>query len=135
QHDEKARSMLVTTLEHMAAGGIRDHLGGGFHRYSTDRYWRVPHFEKMLYDNGQLASLYAEAWQVTGNAAFRQVAEEILAFVQREMTSPTGVFYSALDAETEAEEGRDYVWQKSELREALTGEAYDLLADLYGFRG
>jgi uncharacterized protein YyaL (SSP411 family) len=133
--DAQARSMLVATLEKMAAGGIRDHLGGGFHRYSTDRAWRVPHFEKMLYDNGQLASVYAQAWQLTQREDFRQAAEEILVFVAREMTSPQGAFYTALDAETEAAEGRYYVWEKAELEKLLAPAEFDLLADLYGFRG
>jgi uncharacterized protein YyaL (SSP411 family) len=133
--NEQAKSMLLTTLERMAAGGIRDHLGGGFHRYSTDRHWRVPHFEKMLYDNGQLASLYAETHAVTKRGEFRRVAEEILAFVSREMTSPEGAFHAALDAETDAEEGRYYVWEKAELQATLSAEEFDLLADLYGFRG
>ena len=92
--DERAREMLVGTLEKMAAGGIRDHVGGGFHRYSTDRYWRVPHFEKMLYDNAQLVSVYAEAHQLTGRADFRQVVDEVLSFVKREMTDAEGGFYA-----------------------------------------
>jgi uncharacterized protein YyaL (SSP411 family) len=133
--DAQAKAMLLTTLEKMAAGGIRDHLGGGFHRYSTDRFWRVPHFEKMLYDNGQLTSVYAEAWQLTKREHFRQAVDEMLAFVAREMTSPEGAFYSALDAETEAEEGRYYVWEKPELQKLLAPAEFELLADLYSFRG
>lgn len=130
--DEKARTMLVGTLEHMAAGGIRDHVGGGFHRYSTDRYWRIPHFEKMLYDNAQLTSVYAEAYRITGRDDFKQVVEEILAFVDREMSDPAGGFYAALDAETDAREGAFYVWTKEELEDSLDADAFDLLADAYG---
>jgi uncharacterized protein YyaL (SSP411 family) len=124
--------MLVGTLEHMAAGGIRDHVGGGFHRYSTDRYWRVPHFEKMLYDNAQLASVYAEAYRITARDDFKQVVEEILAFVDREMSDPAGGFYAALDAETDAREGAFYVWTREELEDALDADAFALLADVYG---
>jgi uncharacterized protein YyaL (SSP411 family) len=128
----QAESMLTTTLEKMAAGGIRDHLGGGFHRYSTDRYWAIPHFEKMLYDNAQLAWLYAETYRLTGREGFRRVVEEMLDFVLREMTGPEGGFYSAIDAETDAEEGRYYVWQRDELTKLLSDEEFRLLADVYG---
>jgi hypothetical protein len=128
----QAESMLITTLERMAAGGIRDHLGGGFHRYSTDRFWAIPHFEKMLYDNAQLASVYAEAYRVTGREDFRRVAEEILEFVLREMTSPEGGFYAAIDAETDAQEGRYYVWHRDELADLLDQQQFALLADVYG---
>ena len=129
----QAAEMLAATLLKMSAGGIRDHLGGGFHRYSTDRYWRIPHFEKMLYDNGQLASVYAQACELTDSAdpahhEFRRVVEELLAFVTREMTDPAGGFYAALDAETNAEEGRYYVWQKTELQQLLTPAEFELLA-------
>src|SRR5204863_361331 len=83
----------------MSLGGIRDHLGGGFHRYSVDRYWQIPHFEKMLYDNGQLASIYAQAWELTGREDFRRVAVELCDFVLRELTDKDGGFYAALDAD------------------------------------
>ena len=132
QGDEQARSMLLTTLEKMAAGGIRDHLGGGFHRYSTDRFWAIPHFEKMLYDNGQLASVYAKAYQFGGHEDFRRIVDEILQFVLREMTGPEGGFYSAIDAETEAEEGRFYVWRRDELTDLLDADEFQLLAEVYG---
>src|SRR5207302_978662 len=112
---------LTVTLDHMARGGIYDHLGGGFHRYSTERSWTVPHFEKMLYDNAQLAEVYAKAFRLTHKPLYRRVTEETLAFVKREMTSPEGAFYSALDAETNGEEGRFYVWTDSEISKALTG--------------
>jgi uncharacterized protein YyaL (SSP411 family) len=130
--DAEAEKMLVTTLEKMAAGGIRDHLGGGFHRYSTDRFWRVPHFEKMLYDNGQLASVYAEAWALTQRDDFRRVADEILAFVGREMTDACGAFYSAIDAETDGDEGAFYVWSRQELKAELPPGDYEVFADAYG---
>ena len=130
--DKPALAMLVGTLEKMAAGGIRDHLGGGFHRYSTDRFWRVPHFEKMLYDNGQLASVYTEAHRLTGRDDFKQVVVELLAFVDREMTDPAGGFYSALDAETDADEGKFYVWNPDEARALLTAEEFGALTDVYG---
>ncbi|HVX11206.1 MAG TPA: thioredoxin domain-containing protein [Pirellulales bacterium] len=130
--DSDERRMLVVTLEKMAAGGIRDHVGGGFHRYSTDRYWRVPHFEKMLYDNAQLASVYAEAWTLTGRDGFRQVAEELLDFVRREMTDACGAFYAAIDAETDGDEGAYYVWKREEIEGALTADEFELFADAYG---
>ena len=131
-NDQKAREMLVATLEKMAGGGIRDHLGGGFHRYSTDRFWRVPHFEKMLYDNGQLTSVYAEAYALTGRADFRRVVREMLDYVAREMTDESGAFYSALDAETDEEEGRFYVWTPDELKQTLTEDSLALIAEVYG---
>jgi uncharacterized protein len=122
EKSEPARAMLVKTLTMMAEGGIRDHLGGGFHRYSTDRYWRIPHFEKMLYDNAQLASVYAEAYDLTHDATYRRVCEESLDFVLRELTDPAGGFYSALDAETAAREGRYYVWTREEIERSLGPE-------------
>ncbi len=130
--DKQAQHMLVVTLEKMAQGGIRDHIGGGFHRYSTDRYWRIPHFEKMLYDNAQLAGVYAEAYAVTGRSEFKQTVEETLAFVAREMTDPAGGFYAALDAETDAQEGAFYVWTREELEQTLTADEFELAAAVYG---
>ena len=133
--DPEARQMLELTLEKMAQGGIRDHLGGGFHRYSTDRQWQIPHFEKMLYDNGQLASIYAEAYALTGREDFRHVAVELLDFVLREMTSPLGGFYAAIDAETDAVEGKFYRWSKEEVDNLLSPQDAELLGDVYGLDG
>lgn len=129
---ESMASQLDHTLEKMAAGGIYDHLGGGFHRYSTDREWQVPHFEKMLYDNAQLAEVYAEAWQRTRKEQFRQTAEGVLKFVLASMTHPDGAFYSALDAETDGVEGQYYVWQPEEVRRALSPNGYRYFASAYG---
>ena len=130
--DEKAIRLLTVTLERMAMGGIRDHLGGGFHRYSVDRFWRIPHFEKMLYDNGQLASVYADAYLLTGREDFKRVTDEMLTFVLREMTNERGGFYSALDAESENEEGKFYRWTKDELKKALSNDEFELFAAVYG---
>ncbi|MDE3075663.1 MAG: thioredoxin domain-containing protein, partial [Chloroflexota bacterium] len=112
--------MVELTLSKMARGGMYDQLGGGFHRYSTDSRWLVPHFEKMLYDNAQLASVYLHAFQVTGRPFYRQVVEQTLDYVVREMASPEGGFYSTQDADSEGEEGKFFVWTADEL-EALVG--------------
>jgi uncharacterized protein YyaL (SSP411 family) len=128
----EAREMLETTLDRMARGGIRDHLGGGFHRYSVDRFWRIPHFEKMLYDNAQLASIYTEAHRLTGRDDFRRVAEESLDYVLREMTSPEGAFYAAQDADSEGEEGKFYRWSKDEVQKQISAEEYEVFAAAYG---
>ena len=115
--------MVEQTLNHMALGGIRDHLGGGFHRYATDAQWRVPHFEKMLYNQALLTHNFLRAYQITNKTTYRIAAEEILDFVLREMTDPKGGFYSAIDAETEAEEGVYYTWTEQEIRQILKKDA------------
>ena len=118
-----ARRMVHTTLVKMARGGIYDHLGGGFARYSVDRLWLVPHFEKMLYDNAQLASLYLHAWQAFGDPECRRVCEETLDYVLREMTDAAGGFYSAQDADSEGHEGKFFVWTSDEIRAVLGTDA------------
>jgi uncharacterized protein YyaL (SSP411 family) len=128
--------IVTFTLDHMAAGGIYDHLGGGFHRYSTERTWTVPHFEKMLYDNAQLVEVYAQTYQNGRSPRYRRVLEETLTFVSRELTSPEGVFYSALDADAEGEEGKFYVWTDKDLDAVLTDrDDAALIKQVYGLDG
>jgi uncharacterized protein len=115
----------------MAEGGIYDHLGGGFHRYSTERTWTVPHFEKMLYDNAQLVELYSEAHKTAADPLYKRVVDETLEFVKREMTSPEGAFYSALDADTNHEEGEFYVWKPEEIKKIL-GDDTAFFTSVYG---
>jgi uncharacterized protein YyaL (SSP411 family) len=126
-----ARAMVATTLTRMARGGIYDQLGGGFHRYSVDAQWLVPHFEKMLYDNAQLASLYLHAWLALGDGEYRRVCEETLDYVLREMTDAAGGFYSAQDADSEGEEGKFFVWTADEIRAVLGADA-DLALQYWG---
>jgi uncharacterized protein len=128
--DKELLDYIHLTLEKMAFGGLYDQLGGGFCRYSTDREWKVPHFEKMLYDNAQLVTLYSEAFRLTGKELYRQVVYETLEFADREMSAPEGGFYSALDADSEGEEGRYYVWRKAELEELL-GDDFSLFSEYY----
>ena len=130
-----AAKMLTLTLEKISQGGIRDHVGGGFHRYSTDRYWRVPHFEKMLYDNAQLVTVYSLAYELAPRPDYQRVVTETIEFVGREMTDVHGAFYSALDAETNSEEGRYYVWRREEVEKVLSPEEFALWADAYGISG
>lgn len=133
QPEGELRKRVLLTLDKMAQGGIYDQLGGGFHRYSTERTWTVPHFEKMLYDNAQLVELYADAFEQTRSPEYRRVLEETLAFIAREMTAPTGGFYSALDADSADEEGRFYVWTAEELRQILgNGDDAQRFRTVYG---
>jgi hypothetical protein len=119
------------TLDAMAMGGIHDHLGGGFHRYSTDRFWLLPHFEKMLYDNAQLSRIYADAYRITGRPDYKAVATRIYDWVLREMTGREGAFYSTLDADSEGEEGKFYVWDEKEILEILGPEDGELFCRIY----
>ncbi len=123
--------MANLTLQAMARGGIYDQLGGGFHRYSVDANWLVPHFEKMLYDNAQLARVYLHAWQLTGEAEFRRVTTETLDYVLREMTNPTGGFYASQDADSEGEEGKFFTWSEAEIDLALGADSA-LFKRVYG---
>ncbi len=125
------REIVTHTLTKMARGGMYDQIGGGFHRYSVDARWLVPHFEKMLYDNALLARLYTRAWQWTKDPFFAQIANEILGYMQREMTSPEGAFYSTMDADSEGEEGKFYVWTRAEVMELLGGEDGRVFCELY----
>ncbi|MEZ6051041.1 MAG: DUF255 domain-containing protein [Planctomycetaceae bacterium] len=129
---DQISKFLNSTLDHMLQRGIRDHLGGGFHRYSTDRRWLVPHFEKMLYDNAQLAEVYATEYVRTGDERYLDVAEETFGFVLRQMTDPEGGFYSALDAETDGVEGKHYVWSPDEIATVLSEEDTELFKEVYG---
>ncbi len=130
----RVRQHALFTLEKMAQGGIYDQLGGGFCRYSVDRYWVIPHFEKMLYDNGPLLALYADAWVLTGNALYKRVAEETADWVMREMQSQEGGYYSSLDADSEHEEGKFYVWRREEIAALLSESEYGVVAQYYGLQ-
>ncbi|MFP4024223.1 MAG: thioredoxin domain-containing protein [Thiohalospira sp.] len=121
--EKEILQQVMLTLEKMAKGGIYDQLGGGFARYSVDRNWLVPHFEKMLYDNAQLVSLYAEAYRLNPDPEYKKIVYETLRFLERELTSPEGGFYSSLDADSEGVEGKYYVWDKSEVEELLKDDA------------
>ncbi|MES2762312.1 MAG: thioredoxin domain-containing protein [Bacteroidota bacterium] len=129
-HDPQIKKHLDLTLTKMAWGGIYDQLGGGFARYSTDLYWKVPHFEKMLYDNAQLISLYSQAYKQNKNELYKQTVYETIAFVKRELMNEEGGFFSALDADSEGVEGKYYVWQKEELHKLLKND-FDVFADYY----
>ncbi len=126
--DTSANEAVLTTLDKMALGGIYDHLGGGFARYATDAKWKVPHFEKMLYDNAQLVSLYSKAYQLTGDSLYRDVVYETVDFIKREMTSSEGAFFSSLDADSEGEEGKFYVWSANEAKAVLGSTAENFTA-------
>jgi uncharacterized protein YyaL (SSP411 family) len=129
--DDSALHMVRKTLDGMALGGMYDQLGGGFHRYSTDAQWLVPHFEKMLYDNALLVPAYLEAYQATGEPFYREVVEDTLAYAAREMTSPEGPFYSTQDADSEGEEGKFFVWSKREIEDILGPDLASLFCSVY----
>ncbi len=129
--EEHYLNMTTHSLRKMAEGGIYDHLGGGFHRYSVDERWLVPHFEKMLYDNALLARVYLEAYQATHDGFFRQVVEEILAYVEREMLHPDGGFYSTQDADSEGEEGKFFTWTHDEIMRELGEEVGEVFCRYY----
>ncbi len=130
--DTQALYAVALTLSRMAEGGIYDQLGGGFCRYSVDAYWEIPHFEKMLYDNGPLLALYAQMWLVSGDETYRRVATETADWVVRDMHAPGGAFYATLDADSEGEEGKFYVWTPDEVRKQLDADEYAVLAVYYG---
>ncbi|MBT8235977.1 MAG: thioredoxin domain-containing protein [Bacteroidia bacterium] len=129
--DEDAKSFVKTTLDKMLMGGLMDQLGGGFYRYSTDTYWKVPHFEKMLYDNAQALSLYAAAYKVFKDPAYKEVIERTTTFLDRDLSNQQGAYYAALDADSEGVEGKYYTWTSEELQSLLTDE-YDVFASYYG---
>jgi uncharacterized protein YyaL (SSP411 family) len=124
--------MVTLTLTRMAEGGIYDQLGGGFARYSADRFWGIPHFEKMLYDNAQLLTLYAWVYLATGEPLFARIARETADWLLRDLRSPTGAFFSSLDADSEGREGAFYVWDRQEIRELLTPEEFTAFAWRFG---
>jgi hypothetical protein len=130
--DLRARRTLERTLDKMARGGIYDQVGGGFHRYAVDARWLTPHFEKMLYDNALLSQLYLHAYKALGAPLYRQIAEQTLDYVQRELTSPDGGFYSSEDADSEGEEGKFYIWTKAEIIAALGQQEGEIIAHYYG---
>ena len=129
--DPQANEIMKITLDKMAYGGIYDQLGGGFARYSTDKTWTVPHFEKMLYDNGQLVSLYSHAYQKYGQKIHKRIVDETLSFIDRELSDPSGGFYSSLDADSDGEEGKFYVWELEEI-DSLLGTDANIFKEHYG---
>ena len=133
-NSEDALQMALRTLDAMALGGIRDHIGGGFHRYSTDAHWLLPHFEKMLTDNAQLGWAYTEAYSLTGKVHYAEVAKEIYDWVLREMRVEGGAFASAMDADSEGEEGKYYTWTLGEIRQVLPPALADLFCNVYSIR-
>jgi len=129
--DPKALSSVTITLEAMARGGIYDQIAGGFSRYSTDRFWKVPHFEKMLYDNAQLITLYAHAYQLTDKPLYAEIIEQTIVFSEQELQNPEGGFYASIDADSEGEEGKFYVWSKSEIELVLDPKTAQIVIDFY----
>lgn len=129
-NDKETLSFVKTTLDAMALRGVYDHIGGGFYRYTTDGFWKIPHFEKMLYDNSQLVSLYAEAYTYFKDDLYKEIVIQTLEFIEREMTSEEGLFYAALDADSDGEEGKFYAWTQEELKIVL-GEDFNLFADYF----
>ena len=132
QRDEETRVTALFTLRQMARGGLYDQLGGGFCRYSVDARWDIPHFEKMLYDNGLLLGVYCDAWLSSGDPFFARVVEQTAGWVMREMQLPNGGYYASLDADSEHEEGKFYVWQRNEIRDLLDADEYALIKPYYG---
>ncbi|MGN7514498.1 MAG: thioredoxin domain-containing protein [Allomuricauda sp.] len=133
ENDESAKHHIELTLEKVSMGGIYDHIGGGFFRYSTDPYWKTPHFEKMLYDNAQLIQLYAKAYQVMPNPRFKDVVYKTFGFLKDEMRNPNGGYYSAMDADSNGKEGGYYIWEKDDLRSVLQ-EDYPLFAEYFNIK-
>lgn len=129
--DKDALNAVLITLNEMAKGGIYDQIGGGFSRYSVDAHWKVPHFEKMLYDNAQLISLYSHAYQITKDARYKEIIEQTIEFVNRELSNSKGGYYSSLNADSEGEEGKYYVWTDNAFSEALDDKLEKLIADYY----
>jgi hypothetical protein len=129
--EENALTLVEKTLAALIQGGVYDHVGFGFHRYSVDRQWILPHFEKMLYDQALLVIAYTEAYQATGKKEYRETANEILEYVLRDMRSPEGAFYSAEDADSEGEEGKFYLWTKGEIIELLGEDNGELFCQIY----
>lgn len=130
--DNEALKMARLTLHGMASGGLYDQLGGGFCRYSVDDMWMIPHFEKMLYDNGPLLALYADAWAINGEASFKRIAEETAQWAMREMQSPEGAYYSTLDADSEGEEGKFFAWTPEQARQVLNMDEFNIVTAMYG---